>query len=142
MNRKEIVLAAMAPAKGRTHTPVQLQKLFFLIDRKVPDKVAGPHFDFQPYDYGPFDKDVYTVLETLAAEALVEAADTGRSWKMYSLTPDGQRKGEELLGSLDPTTKDYIERLSTFVRSLSFPELVSAIYKAFPAMKVNSVFRE
>ena len=58
MTRKEVVLAALAPAKHAPHSPVQVQKLIFLIDRNIPREVGGPHFDFQPYNYGPFDKAV------------------------------------------------------------------------------------
>jgi len=38
--------------------------------------------------------------------------------------------------------KDYIGRVSQFVRSLPFAELVSAIYTAYPEMRQNSVFQK
>lgn len=38
--------------------------------------------------------------------------------------------------------RGYIGKVSTFVRTRSFNDLVSAIYKAFPEMKANSIFRE
>jgi hypothetical protein len=42
---------------------------------------------------------------------------------------------------MDEQARDYIDRESIFVRSLSFPELVAAIYKAYPEMRANSVFQ-
>ncbi|MBI5826721.1 MAG: hypothetical protein HZB22_03200 [Deltaproteobacteria bacterium] len=142
IDKKLIVLAALAASKGKTHTPVQIQKLLFLIDKNVPQMVQGPHFDFTPYDYGPFDKDVYTVLEGLAKEGLVEIIESGQIWKKYALTLKGQELGQKVLDSLESKGREFINELSTFVLSLSFPQLVSAIYKAYPEMKQNSVFRD
>ena len=141
MDRESLVLAALAPANGASHTPVQLQKLLFLIDRSVNDKVGGPHFDFEPYDYGPFDKDVYSTIEQLALKGLVKTEDSGRGWKKFALTSEGQNLAESQLETLDANTRDYFGKLSRFVLSLSFTQLVSAIYKSFPEMKVNSVFK-
>ena len=51
-------------------------------------------------------------------------------------------EGERLAQGIDPVVIDYIKRASEFVRSLSFSDLVSAVYKAYPEMKANSVFRD
>ena len=47
-------------------------------------------------------------------------------------------RGDEMNIMVD---RPPIEQVSKFVRSLSFEQLVSAIYKAYPRMKANSVFR-
>ena len=141
MNRRECVLTGMAPAKGAQHSPVQVQKLFFLIDRNIADSVDGPHFDFRPYDYGPFDKTVYEVLEELAAEGYVDIIPE-RTWVNYKLTVIGQELGEELLCGLQEKARQFVERISEFVRGLTFTQLVSAIYRGYPEMRANSVFQE
>jgi hypothetical protein len=141
MTRKDIVLAALAPARGSPHTPVQVQKLLFLVDRNISKLVGGPYFNFQPYNYGPFDKAVYEVLEGLAGEGLVELCPDWK-WNNYRLTEAGQKLGEKFLGSLKEDAREYIQRASDFVRSVSFTELISAIYKAYPEMRRNSVFQE
>ena len=142
MDRKSVVLAALAPAVGGAHSPVQVQKLLFLIDREIPKFVGGPLFDFQPYDYGPFDREVYAVLEELTRSGMVEVqAAPGLRWRRYRLTDAGQQEGDKALASLDRRASDYVKKLSKVVRSLSFEDLVSAVYKAYPDMKVNSVFK-
>ncbi len=143
MDQKSIVLAALSPARGGTFSPVQVQKLLFLIDRNLGQRVEGPHFNFQPYDYGPFDSAVYGALSALAAAGLVEVLDEpGRSWKSYRLSDAGQAEGERILGAIgDTEASNYIAAVAAFVRRLSFTQLVSSIYKAYPDMKVNSVFR-
>lgn len=142
MRREELVLAAMAPADGAPHTPVQLQKLIFLISKNFPNLIDKGHgFNFQPYNYGPFDIAVYQVLEVLQSENKVDI-DSNEKWKTYRLTVPGQKEGEDLLNSLPDKEKNYLCRISSFVRSLSFVQLVTAIYKAYPDMRKNSVFQE
>src|SRR5258708_4475977 len=59
MDRRELVLALLASSEGRQYTPAQLQKAAFLVTRNMPQIVQGTGFHFVPYDYGPFDSDVY-----------------------------------------------------------------------------------
>lgn len=140
-SKRDIVLAGLSAAKQNFHTPVQLQKLFFLIDRNLHEEIGGPIFDFQPYSYGPFDSAVNDTLFELQSKGLVTSrANVG--WRDYALTEEGLSEGIKILSNLSSEARDYIERLSEFVRSLSFSQLVSAIYKEYPEMKVNSVFRD
>lgn len=142
-SREEIILAALSPAGGVPHTPVQVQKLLFLVDRNLAPLIGGPKFNFEPYHYGPFDQEVYSTLGELARRGLVEITRSGNgNWREYRLTPEGQFRGVDLLAALDERVRDYIERASDFVRRLSFTELVSAIYKAYPEMRERSVFQE
>jgi len=141
MNRREVILMALAPAKGESHTPVQAQKLLFLIDREISNLIGGPYFNFQPHGYGPFDKAVYNVLESLASEGYVDILPK-KTWRNYKLTALGQEYGDTLLNTMPVEVKDYVVKVSQFVRSLSVAELVSAIYKAYPEMRENSVFQE
>ena len=140
MTKREVVLATLAPAQGKQHSPVQVQKLLFLLDREAFQLVDGPHFNFQPYNYGPFDKAVYQVLDELDKDELVTIRSSG--WqRTYALTPTGQNDGDRLLGKLPDAAQNYIRSASAFVLKLNFLELVSAIYKAYPDMQENSILR-
>ncbi|MBI3465207.1 MAG: hypothetical protein HY000_19450 [Planctomycetes bacterium] len=141
MNRRELVLAALAASGGATHTPVQIQKLLFLLERTVPQHVGGQKFSFQAFDYGPFDPSVYKEIEQLEKTGLARIDRTQYpSMKTFALTLTGQEQGEIALQQLPADVQDYFRRVSQWVRSLSFANLVSAIYHAYPDMKVNSVF--
>ncbi len=139
MERRELMLAALSAGSADQFSPVQLQKLFFLIDKKVPHAVGGPHFNFRPYNYGPFDDDIYRELRTLADAGLVSIDASGR-FATYALTPAGREAGAGLLAQLGPAVDDYLSRLSSWVRQQSFAQLVSAIYREYPDMRANSVF--
>ena len=141
MNRDAAILVAMAPAKRASFTPVQMQKLMFLLDRELADGIGGPLFDFRPYDYGPFDAGVYESLDELIISGRVELVLVpGQQWFKFRTTETGQPYGEQELDRLPQWVKNGITIYSGWVQSLSFPQLVSAIYKKYPDMKINSVF--
>lgn len=140
MKKRELLLIALSPAKGEFHTPVQVQKLIFLIESNISEYLGGRHFKFKPYHYGPFDKNVYEELRGLAEEGYVDIVET-QGWSSYRLTAKGQKEGDKLFKSLEKEDiRKYIKDVSEFVRSLSFTDLVAAIYKAYPEMRKNSVF--
>jgi uncharacterized protein YwgA len=141
MNKRELMLIALAPGKEAWHTPVQVQKLPFLIQKNVFEPKGEHIFDFRPYNYGPFDIEVYNTLAELAEDGSAEICYDGKM-RTYRLTSKGLEEGNRLLSPLDPKFKKYIEKISDLVRTWSFTELVSAIYKAYPEMKINSVFQE
>ena len=140
MDTEAFVLMALAAGGERTYSPVQVQKLLFLLNDNIPNDVEGPHFNFEPYDYGPFDKKVYHVLEQLAAKNLVSILPTGRGWNRYTLTPTGFKTGRRHFNSMSAKPRKYAEKLANFVTTVSFSQLVSAIYSHYPEMKANSVF--
>lgn len=141
MTRHEIISAAMATNGAYTYTPVQLQKLLFLLDRRLAPELGGPHFDFKPYHYGPFDKAVYAELESMEQQGLVEIIrEPHLKLRRFRLSADGENLGQRALAGTDPKTVEYISKLADFVRTASFPSLVSSIYQAYPEMRENSVF--
>jgi uncharacterized protein YwgA len=141
MNRSEILLAALAAGgENATYTPVQVQKLFFLLDREASKLLDGPHFDFQPYDYGPFDQAVYSGLEELSRRGLIQVHNAGK-YRTYGLSQDGFNEGENLLYGLPPNAVGYVKSVATWIRQLSFQQLVASIYNRYPEMKAKSVFR-
>ncbi|MCC6523371.1 MAG: hypothetical protein IT373_11965 [Polyangiaceae bacterium] len=137
MDRADLVLAGLATDNCAPLTPVQAQKLFFLLDQ-CASNLDGPHWNFAPYDYGPFDAGVYREMESLAREGLVSIRLGGV--RCFLATDEGARRGKAALASLPADTRSYVEQLGHWVRSLTFPQLVSAIYQAFPDMRANSKF--
>lgn len=137
----------MAPAGTAVHTPVQVQKLAFLMDRLVGDTIGGTGFEFKPWHYGPFDKAVYEALEELERDDLVEINDMGVQIRpsQYRLTDLGRHEGNQRLQNLreqNPDAAEYIETLSHWVRSQPFASLLRAIYAEYPEMAANSVFKD
>jgi|HubBroStandDraft_6_1064221.scaffolds.fasta_scaffold1642015_2 uncharacterized protein YwgA len=141
MRREDLTLIMLALSDGRQYTPVQIQKAMFLAD-DFAREAFDSRYDFQPYDYGPFDPDVYRDVERMEVEGLTRISVTSRGWNVYMATDAGRRRGRELLDTLPPEQRDKLTRISKFVRTLSFTDLVSSIYKAYPHMRERSVFRD
>jgi hypothetical protein len=142
---RDWTLLVINAAKQGSLEPVQLQKALFLVSRNVnPSQLLAERFyDFSAYDYGPFCGEIYTDAEALERDGLVliQRPPITR-YKLFSITEAGQRRAEELRAKIPERTLDYVERVVAWTRGLTFNQLVSAIYKAYPEMKENSVFQD
>jgi uncharacterized protein len=100
-------------------------------------------YDFQPYDYGPFDSQVYSDVESLERRGLAEISQQpGTQWRTYAASQRGIAEGRRLVQQLTDDQRAVLAKIVNLVRSLSFNDLVSAIYRAYPGMKARSVFRD
>jgi hypothetical protein len=143
LDKEEVLLVMLAVAQGKELTPVQIQKSLFLADEEVrPAFRASSRYKFEPYDYGPFDKQVYADAQALAAKGLVKIGTDPRGWSTYAATPEGLQRGAVLRGDLNDGQREMLDRIVGLVRRLSFTALVSAIYKKYPRMRERSVFRD
>jgi hypothetical protein len=141
MQRGDVLLAIMGAADGRSFSPVQLQKAVFLIDRNLPDVFdENSRFAFAPYDYGPFDREVYVEAGALELNELASTAKGASGYSEYSVTDKGLGRARELLANLDEKQRAYVVSVVEWVRSLSFAKLVKSIYEAYPETRANSVF--
>lgn len=141
MNRIDWNLLVLAAADGKPLDPAQLQKVLFLLQERNPQAVTD-RYDFQPYDYGPFDSDVYADASKLEEYGLAIVCRTAGGWKTYAATVEGLRQARRLSEQADKTAVEYVKKAVAWARSLSFTELIREIYKAYPNMRVNSKFRD
>lgn len=143
MDRRELLLTILAAAGGEEYSPVQIQKAAFIITKNLPEVCRGAAtFNFTPYDYGPFDPSVYQEAEHLQAAGFARVQQGGRGrWRTYAASQAGVQWGQASLNALLPHQKEYIERVSAWVRALDFATLVKSVYEAYPEMREKSIFR-
>lgn len=119
MKREKLLLAMLATANGQTFEPVHVQKAMFLLARAHEGLFDDDsRYNFTPYDYGPFDSQVYVDAEYLHNEGLASiqsAPDYG--FKFYGATPKGLVTGTRILEDLGQEAAAIIRRISTSVRS-------------------------
>src|SRR5262245_16014840 len=97
MTRDEVLLAAMATSPEHTYSPVQLQKVLLLLDRRGPKQLSG-HFDFKPYHYAPFDRSIYDDLEQLETQGRVEIVrEPHLKLRKYRLSEAGAEAGKHAI---------------------------------------------
>lgn len=143
MDRRELLLCILAAGGGRAYEPAQIQKATFLVSTNLPNIVhRGPKFDFVPYNYGPFDRNVYVEAEQLrdAGRALIVPSCKGQ-WMTYAASGAGVEEGNASLQRLRKKTNSYIQSVSEWVLAQSFGSLVKAIYDEYPEMRQNSIFQ-
>lgn len=142
MTRQDVVLAMLGSATGRAFSPVQLQKAMFLVQRNIPEIFGeNQQFAFEPYDYGPFDRSVYDEATALASLGLAKIEQPpGYGIRQYSASEEGEKLSRQILANLNPAHAEYVDRVSTWVRSLGFAKLVKSIYEAYPDTRANSIF--
>ena len=138
-NRSDIVTASFAAGgPGAAFDPIRVQKLLFLVDREVSERIGGPFFDFQPYHYGPFDADVYRVIDELATAEDVRIDGSGL-YPCYFLTESGYRRGIAVLDGLPDPVANYLRDAARWVRLTPYRRMLSAIYSRYPDTAINSV---
>lgn len=142
-HRQRILLAWMSSSPSPYIDPIRVMKGMFLITMETPDDwlSVADKYEFEPYNWGPFSKDVYSDLEVLRGFGYVSVqAHSGRSWNTYALTKAGQQAAAEVSDSLDPRLMKYIDSVSQFVINRGFSDLLNAVYKRYPQYATRSLF--
>ena len=139
--RQEWLLLALAHRNGAPMTPAQIQKAMFLMSAEASALVGHEFYDFVPYNYGPFDARVYHDLDTMVQNGLVTSSHSpGRNWKVYAVTPFGLAEAAASRRRANERGVRYLQNVVDWASSMSFPQLVRAIYAKYPQYKANSVF--
>ena len=142
LENRDIMLLVIAAAGDTGLTPVQLMKSMFLIGRSGLSDLPSNFYSFVPYNYGPFNSDVYRDAEVMVNEGLVlEIREASRDWSKYAITRVGLQKSESLKHQVTPEFSEYIDAVVNWVKSLTFSGLLRAIYAKYPEMRENSVFQ-
>jgi len=142
MARANWPLLALAKSPDRCLTPVQVQKTLFLLGKREGTAVGSHYYKFVPYSYGPFSTDVYRDLDALVFHGFVEAVPAeSQRWAEYRITKSGLAAAKKAESATPKKAKEYLERVAPWARSLTFSQLVRAVYEAYPEYRANSVFK-
>jgi hypothetical protein len=139
--RADWPLLALYAAEDGVLTPVQMQKVLFLLDQEVRDQIGTDFYNFKPYNYGPFASEIYNDLVEYALDGWIVFDNApGRNWNKYVITAQGEDRASEIIGKIDAGVSAYLTEIVAWAKSLRFSELVGAIYKAYPDYAKNSIF--
>jgi hypothetical protein len=143
LTNHEWLLLALSAADAGELSPVQIQKTLFLIGQIAPRLVGPDFYVFKAYDYGPFNAQIYSDLEELAQNGLVNIQHSPyRRWPSYSLTPQGLKQAEAIRDAQPAKVTKFVDEVVDWVTSKSFPDLIRSIYLNFPEYRANSVFED
>jgi hypothetical protein len=139
LGAEDILLLIAEGADGQFPLdPIRLMKGGFLAWKQGPSEWT-PLFDFQPYDYGPFDSRIYRARDDLIRSGLLDVSSQGR-YDRYEVTPAGRERAAQLRASQPQPFVDFLSEIGSYVTSRSFADLLREIYEAFPPFAKHSVF--
>jgi uncharacterized protein YwgA len=143
LKNRDVTLLVIAAAGDTGLTPVQVMKSVFIVGQCGLSDLPSDFYRFFAYNYGPFHPDVYRDVEELVDEGLVyEIREAGRNWSKYIIAPPSLRYAKDLKRQIAHEFFDYINEVVSWVKSLTFNQLLQAIYAKYPEMRENSVFQE
>ena len=131
MDKKQVTLLnALQSAGSEGLTPVQIQKVMFLYGESLEAKEKADFYNFVPYNYGPFDKTIYSDLEKLVGQNMLKKkrSSSGAWYTYYPLNTSATH------------SDNYIDKLVKWAQKQSFKDLLLAIYEHYPQYKEKSVF--
>ena len=138
---KDWTLLSIAFSRARPLTPVQLQKVLFLLGKQMPAEVGPTFYTFDAYDYGPFCRQVYVDAEELRDEGLISMVTNPRGdWSDYAASQAGIKNASDLAKLAPPKVVDHLAKLVTWVSKQTFLQLVKWVYANYPQYKKNSIF--
>lgn len=137
MQRSEVLLAIIAAGKKRALSPVQLQKVTFLVSQEFENALPDDFYRFDKYHYGPYCSSIYRDAEMLEYWGQINIQNTGQSdRRKYSISEAGTLQRPEL----PPRLIQFIDETVDWALDQSFQELVRSVYFMYPKYRENSVF--
>ncbi|HXP98866.1 MAG TPA: hypothetical protein VN845_02230 [Solirubrobacteraceae bacterium] len=125
--------------------PIRFQKGLFLFAKRARAPERSKYV-FKPYDYGPMSASIYSDLDRLVDEGLLERISVpGKQWSRYKPSKATFREGQRLLKRAeDEKLLDAARELFEIKKDVSkmgFNELLERVYADYPEFAVNSIFR-
>jgi len=141
MRRTDWLIVFLAPLSSATEAldPIRIQKGMFYFSRKasVP---SSELYKFDPYYYGPCSFRIYSDIDTLVSEGLVERVPVqGQSWSRYKLTAEGKMRAEELIESAPEKALRVCRSARARVIRHSFRNLLQEVYRDYPEYATKSI---
>ena len=138
VSRSDVLLAIVAAAGDEGLDRLQLQKSVFLVGEEFDGKLPANFYQFRPYFCGPFAQDVYMDIERLSDGPMVEVFTGKGSRPFYRLAPNVTT----VLSVLSEDLESGVRQIVGWVTSMSFNELVRAVYHLYPEQRQNSIVQD
>lgn len=150
MHRKLIPMALMyagdqEPIEGRT----RLQKMVFLVQQRMyseeDEYLESEDYEFIPYDYGPFSKELYDDLDTLIEKRMAasqeEELDSGKVKYDYEIESAGKEFVETQLSTEEAQKILQIARdVKIEYNDMLLSDLIDDVYSQFPEYAEESIW--
>jgi len=150
MHRKMLPMALLdASEEDQVEGRTRLQKLVFLMEQELDEVPAAsldsPDYNFIPYDYGPFSKELYDDLDSLEEAGFIDVEEEpmadGKVKYIYRLTRQGQSWVQnQLADSSAGEAHSLAENLASEYNDMLLSDLIDEVYAEYPEYAENSVW--
>jgi hypothetical protein len=140
VRRADWAMLAIAAVRGKSISPLQLQKGLFVFQRWSNDPLEN-YYSFGRFRQGPFDSTIYRDVEALAREDLVtirKAKGRGR-WKAFEATEAGLRYAMEVEIGLPSRTRSLLRQTVSWMQEQRLSEIFRTIHLYFPEYRPRSI---
>jgi len=139
LTREDWLLSFLALPEGHYRADqLRTTKGMFLFSQKCPNAKS---YEFEPYDYGPFSRGLYSDLDRFVYEGVIRKIPMSGSRNVFELTSRGAEIAKLLLRDAPDDELTCLREIKKQVTSLNFSELLSWIYGEYPQYAVNSKAR-
>jgi hypothetical protein len=129
-------LLLLVAAEGATGPadPVRIMKGAFVICQALSTRGVSPPYEFVPYHYGPFSREVYGDLGSLCSAGLIAAEPEpyASRWPVYAARPAASSYAEQLRERIGPEWSGYVTALRHWLDKQTFSGLLQHMYKRYP----------
>lgn len=132
--------------EGRT----RLQKMVFLMQKelKKPDQPGdfGKGYNFIPYDYGPFSKELYDDLDVMVEQDFVDDTEvplqSGKVKYVYEIKKDGEKLVNSEAEKWDDVEAiiQLAQEIKQEYNNMLLSELIEFVYSEYPDYAERSVY--
>jgi hypothetical protein len=169
LDREDILLLLLSALSGcgtkhRVAGITRLEKMMFLLQKETAfsGKLRNK-FDFEPWKFGPFSRQIYEDLDLLASLDLVEAevqelpsyaeftegnnlieseVDEPIVQKVFSLTDRGCRVAEKLKAAVSERDWAEVTQLKKRFEKVPLTRLIQYVYQKYPETTSKSVLED
>lgn len=122
----------------------RLQKLIFLMDRKILDK---SYFDFEPYKFGPYSSKLLAAMDELMELGLIkeqinEYCEPDKYVTEYEISADGLERADQLIQKINPTKLVQIEEMVHQHGYNEIDSILHHVYVTYPDFTENSIIKD
>ena len=133
--QKDLILLAfndMQVIYGKTF----IQKLFYIIKRQIKGLDI---FEYYPYNYGPFSKELNQAINDLIEEGYIQEKRKGKYF-LYQITDDGMKaaKKQKTIRSVE---KNNVLKICQHVKKFTPREILEYVYKKYPQTTIRSLLK-
>lgn len=137
MNEKQkdailLVFDCMEEIHGKTF----IQKLFYILRRQVSGLAI---FEYFPYNYGPFSKELNQSINQLINEGYIQERKVG-DYFLYQITSKGKKEAKNQKNIEDKEHKPLLQ-LCKHVKHYSPRQLLEYVYSKYPETTVKSLLK-